>query len=64
MLSDLYIRPVTGLEMLTETGHLLSCSLDGCLKVWNYTMGTVLKQFDHTQEIRCLAYRCVRCFKP
>uniref|UniRef100_A0A7S0MZX6 Uncharacterized protein n=1 Tax=Pyramimonas obovata TaxID=1411642 RepID=A0A7S0MZX6_9CHLO len=52
-----HTRPVTGLDMLEETGHLLSCSLDGTLKVWNYTMGACLLQFEHAMEFRCLAYR-------
>eukprot|EP00959_Pyramimonas_sp_CCMP1952_P105738 2211064-Pyramimonas_sp.AAC.1 len=44
--------------MLGETGHLLSCSLDGTLKVWDYTRGTCLIEFEHAAEFRCLAYRC------
>lgn len=52
-------RPITGMTMLEDTGHLLSASLDGTLRVWNYTLGVVIKQFEHRDEMRCLAYRCV-----
>lgn len=52
-------RPITGMTMLEDTGHLLSASLDGTLRVWNYTLGVVIKQFEHREEMRCLAYRCV-----
>ncbi|KAK3282643.1 hypothetical protein CYMTET_9628 [Cymbomonas tetramitiformis] len=50
-------RPVTGIAILEETGHLVSCSLDGSLRIWNYTMGEVLKTFRHKEELRCLAFR-------
>ena len=50
-------RPVTAVRMLDETGHLLSTSLDGTLRVWNYTLGVVLHQFEHAEEMRCMTYR-------
>jgi len=52
-----HTRPVTGVHMLDETGHLLSISLDGTLRVWDYTKGAILKMFEHSEEMRCLAYR-------
>jgi WD40 repeat protein len=51
-------RPITAMKMLEDAGHLLSTSLDGTLRVWNYTSGVVIKQFEHREEMRCLAYRC------
>ncbi|EFJ40323.1 hypothetical protein VOLCADRAFT_99881 [Volvox carteri f. nagariensis] len=51
-------RSVTGLDVLPASGHLVSCSLDGQLLVWDYVAGQVRHRFAHdTEEFRCLALR-------
>ncbi|MEW5314577.1 MAG: hypothetical protein WDW38_006061 [Sanguina aurantia] len=53
-----HTRCVTGLEVLPRTGHLLSCSLDGSLRRWDYVTGEVLHIHQHvSEEFRCLALR-------
>ncbi|GIL56264.1 hypothetical protein Vafri_11611 [Volvox africanus] len=51
-------RSVTGLDVLPASGHLVSCSLDGQLLVWDYVSGQLMHRFTHdTEEFRCLALR-------
>jgi F-box/WD-40 domain protein MET30 len=40
-------RCVTGLEVDNTRGVLLSCSLDGSVRVWDYAAGTCLAKFVH-----------------
>eukprot|EP00899_Mesostigma_viride_P020246 jgi/Mesvir1/28222/Mv04771-RA.1 len=50
-------KTVTALTMLTDTGQLLSCSLDGKLLIWNYSQGEIVRTFAHHEEFRCMAVR-------
>ncbi len=52
-----HTRCVTGLEMSPHGGHLVSCSLDGSLRLWDYVTGAGLAKFTHHEEMRCLALR-------
>ncbi|GAX81159.1 hypothetical protein CEUSTIGMA_g8592.t1 [Chlamydomonas eustigma] len=52
---------ITGLEVLTGcAGQIMSCSLDGTLRFWNYVTGDQLHRYTHHEEIRCLALRADR----
>ena len=48
---------VTGIDILWDTGHLVSCSLDATVRVWDYTRGQVLTVLNHTEEMCCLGLR-------
>lgn len=51
-------RAVTGLALVSPSGHVVSCGLDGKMVVWNYVNGEVLRTFEHkNMEFRCLAVR-------
>eukprot|EP00798_Chlamydomonas_sp_ICE-L_P028022 gene28022-31123_t len=52
-----HTRSVTGVELISSSGNLASVSLDGTLRFWDYITGTVLKQYNHHEEFRCLAIR-------
>ena len=50
-------RAVTGLEVLPDSGNLVSCSLDGCILVWDYVNTSILQRFEHPSEMLCIALR-------
>jgi WD40 repeat protein len=52
-------QSITGMDVIPLSGHLVSCSMDCIIKVWDYTAGVVLRQYIHHEELRCLALRCV-----
>ena len=37
---------MTGVEVIPNSGHLVSCSLDGSMLFWDYVMGTVLHRWE------------------
>ena len=50
------MRPVRDLLVL-PTGHLVSCSLDGTILLWDYTAETVVQRFiQPKKQFRCLLY--------
>lgn len=49
---------VTALKVLTSSGHLVSCSIDGCVMLWDYITGDIILQHRHKEELLCLALRC------
>jgi hypothetical protein len=54
----LHHRCVTGLEVNPATGHLISVSLDGSLRFWDYVVGTVLFKYTHHEEFRWAGCCC------
>ena len=40
-----------------DVGFLVSCSHDGCLYVWDYTIGQVLYGLRHHEEFKSMVYR-------
>lgn len=48
---------VTGLAVLWSSGHLVSCSLDSCVLIWDYVAGEILRKHSHFEEFLCLALR-------
>eukprot|EP00743_Colponemidia_sp_Colp-15_P004981 GILK01005367.1.p1 GENE.GILK01005367.1~~GILK01005367.1.p1 ORF type:complete len:818 (+),score=111.10 GILK01005367.1:64-2517(+) len=51
-----HTAPVTDLLVIPDTGYVVSCSFDATIVVWKYQKELVLKQFQHSEEFRCLAY--------
>ncbi len=47
-----HTRCVTGLALAPRGGHLLSCSLDGTLRLWDYVQGVTVAKFTHHEEMR------------
>jgi len=52
-----HTQSITGLDVIPLSGHLVSCSMDCSIRVWNYNTGVVLRQYSHHEELRCLALR-------
>eukprot|EP01016_Furgasonia_blochmanni_P038783 TRINITY_DN4728_c0_g2_i3.p1 TRINITY_DN4728_c0_g2~~TRINITY_DN4728_c0_g2_i3.p1 ORF type:complete len:188 (-),score=30.62 TRINITY_DN4728_c0_g2_i3:347-910(-) len=48
--------PVTGMLIIEETGHLVSCSSDGVIHAWDYPRKQVVKTFEKKETFNCLAY--------
>jgi len=48
---------VTGLDVMPLSGHLASCSIDCTIRVWDYKSATVVRMYNHYEEMRCLALR-------
>lgn len=48
---------ITGVSVMCSSGHLVSGSLDGCIMVWDYVAGKVLRRHNHCEELLCLALR-------
>lgn len=52
-----HTNSVTGLDVMPLSGHLVSCSLDCTIRIWDYKTGKVLEKFTHYEEFKCLALR-------
>ena len=48
---------VTGLDVMPLSGHLASCSIDCTIRVWDYKTATVIRMYNHYEEMKCLALR-------
>ncbi|GMH37101.1 hypothetical protein BSKO_04974 [Bryopsis sp. KO-2023] len=48
---------VTGLVILKASGHLVSCSVDGFVMVWDYVSGDMIRRHHHDEEVLCIALR-------
>jgi WD40 repeat protein len=59
-----HTQPVRDVLVTPNSGLLVSCAYDGKIKVWDYNLvdeetgviGKVVKQYEHHDEFRCLAY--------
>lgn len=48
---------ITGLDVLASSGHLVSCSIEGSIMVWDYITGDIILQHKHKEELLCMALR-------
>lgn len=42
--------------IIEETGHLVSCSYDGIINIWNYPEGKTIHKFEKNESHRCITY--------
>ncbi|KAL4445096.1 hypothetical protein ABPG74_018824 [Tetrahymena malaccensis] len=53
---DHFNHNIKDMLIIQETGHLVSCSFDGKIFVWDYPHSSCVGKFDKTENLRCITY--------